>query len=230
MSKPTKKGSLKPMHWVMILGTVGILYVAMSGDSGAKKVVAKKPVAIKKKAKDDLFIPADYKAKFSDMTEPVKNAFKPLVSKSSSTGLTGSIGANVVPGYLVGGESWAYTGNAELDGVKSALLENTKTGEGVFLKVGENWKLLRVVSIKTEGLVVSGGENGEITIPVADDTGKSPAPLNTNPAVRAGGQALAPVNPALAGTIGDGMALEPTLDDTANTRGNGRRGRRNRGN
>ena len=164
------------------------------------------------------------------MKEPLKNAFKPLITKSMSTALVGNLGANRIPANLVGGETWTYTGNAELDGVKSALVENGQSGEGVFLKVGERWKMLTVRAIKTDALVVAGDDGVEVTVPVADDSGKSPAPLNTNPAMRAGGPGLAPVNPALAGTIGDGMALEPTVDDTTNNRGNGRRGRRNRGN
>jgi hypothetical protein len=173
------------------------------------------------------------------MKEPLKNAFKPLIAKAATGFGSGPIGQNTLPVGLTSGEKWIYTGSAEMNGEKTALLENTATGDGVFLKVGERWKMLTIRAIRPEGLVIMGDDGTETTVPINEDSSKNAtaggsatlggAPRNGVPqGMIAGGNA--PVIPNLQGDINGGMGLQPMDNGMGGGMGgnNGRR-RRNRG-
>ena len=58
---------------------------------------------------------------------------------------------------MTGGEAnWRYTGTAQINGVREALLENSSTGESVFLRVGQSWKQAVLKKIENEAVVMTG--------------------------------------------------------------------------
>lgn len=141
-------------------------------------------------SKLEAFNEEDENAVFVRLTEPVNNAFKPLVARSSARGSEATnLMPNQVPPYMVNGETgWFYTGTAYIDQVPSVLLENTSTGTGQYLRVGESLMNARVTKI-TPNTVVLAGANGAgtrtLTLienrPIVDDFGgvfTSSEPLN----------------------------------------------------
>lgn len=61
-----------------------------------------------------------------------------------------------IPAGLADGEGgWAYTGMAEVDGVRMALLENSGTRQSGYIREGEDWKKAHVVGITTACIVLS---------------------------------------------------------------------------
>ncbi len=100
----------------------------------------------------------DELAKFARLDSTLKNAFMPIVKRSSGL-KSGSAANNVpnqIPPYLVGGETgWFYTGTAYINSVPSALVENTSNGDGKYLTVGQVFKNSKVVKITPSTLVLS---------------------------------------------------------------------------
>ena len=99
----------------------------------------------------------------------------------------------------------AYTGYAEVDGVRQGLLENSASGESVFLVAGQRWKQLVVRSVTAESMTVAGPDGVPIPIPVKDPTAEQKAGTSVVPPI-----GTVPVNPggALRGTIGGGVAAQ----------------------
>ncbi len=66
------------------------------------------------------------------------------------------------------------TGISSIDGVQSALLENTASGTNVFLKVGDVWMAHRVTQISDAGvtLINDKGQQMELSFPSPDDLEK----------------------------------------------------------
>jgi hypothetical protein len=103
------------------------------------------------------------------------------------------------------GNGWTLTGINSVNGVASALLENSVTGDSVFLQPGDQWNGMRVVSIGTDDILFQNalGRRDSLTFaePKTDDTGQKlssvptvPAlpPLGTQAAAPSGVQGLAP--------------------------------------
>lgn len=102
------------------------------------------------------FTEEDEKASFGRAGEVAKgkNAFYPVIAKG---GISGGLAANSIPSDFAGGEgNWVYTGSAEINGVRTALLENRQTNEGAFLKVGERWKSAVVTAVGRDTIVMEG--------------------------------------------------------------------------
>jgi hypothetical protein len=74
----------------------------------------------------------------------------------------GTISPNALPG--IGGGSWIFTGTAEVDGKRMALIENGTTGEGQFLQVGDAWGQYSVSSISDNTLRMRTPDGGVRTI------------------------------------------------------------------
>lgn len=137
---------------------------------------------------------------FPLVNEPVRNAFKPLVARADRSAMVAA-GWTGVPVEIAGEPTWIYTGMAEVDGVPTALLENTRTLDGVFLKQGQKWKGATVTQIKPEELVLLGPDGVFRTVRINNPE----QPLAGQP----GGAGFAPVNPPLRGAIGGGLAVRP---------------------
>ena len=148
-----------------------------------------------------------------------------------------------------------YTGNMVVDGVPNALLENGGNGEGVFLRPGQHWKNLRLVSVKEDTIEVEGPEHEMKTIHFDDKSlgtssttsgalqplppaaiqgnlpaGPSPQATQPNGRRQRGQQANQANADALIGPIGNGTDLEASIDDTTSNTNNTRKNRRIKGN
>ena len=251
---PAKKTS--PVVWVAILGATAAAYLFLTSDSGTSGVTTgAKPKKRAAKA-TGLFTEADYKARFAVFTEPAVDAFKPGITKPKQP-----IKATVVPDQrpggvpvaLTGGEAnWYYTGWDALNGAREALLENSGTGETIYVRPGERWKAARVQSIDVSAVTLVGPDGAAIEVPIqqyGEVPGAARTPLASNAplgvpgaaiqgAIGAGatGIGVRPVGGPTSITLSNGQtlqlppaeiatAVDPTQD---NSQGNGRRRRRNR--
>lgn len=204
----------KPIFWVAIIG-LGIAAFALTEPDATKpsattkKLAKKKPVAKKSQV---VFTDEDSKAEFKPVNDQARNAFVPIVARHTGIG-SGDGLANAIPAEMTGGEAnWVYTGTAETDGVRVALIENRTTGDAVFLKRGERWKSAYVISI-SEYSVILRGPSGTRTLGLVDETLQ-----RTGSAVaQAGPQGFNPAQPTLPrnlrGPIGgndfNGMTVSP---------------------
>jgi len=198
-------------------------FLAGSGDTPPpmrKKTVKKAAV------NSSLYTPEDTKAKFAVYTEPVRNAFMPLVAGRN----TQAKGPGSIDSLITGGEAnWFYTGNIEVNGRAQALLENTGTGEAVYLAKGEKFKGTATVQDITPEHVVFSGPNGLVVAKLND-----PTELKRNAGVGATNN-VAPMNPAngLVGPIGGNPmasapgAIDPTTGQPMVTPFNGMTGQPN---
>lgn len=150
----------KPIFWVGVVGLAAVGWIATAPEQPTSKTgnaakLTRKKTTPKKGVIQ--FEEADFKADFKPLNIELKNAFVPVVARKQG-GFGGADGlANAIPLDFTAGESgWVYTGNAEIDGVANALLENRSTGEGVFLRVGERWKSAAVSKILTDAVVMKG--------------------------------------------------------------------------
>lgn len=143
----------------LVIGGVAIGAIAFlmtgSPETPRKKAASAKPKAASRAKAEDEFTKADYDAKFVSAKVAVRDVFSPLVMASSG-GRGGSAAPNAIPFEFTGSkEAWVYTGTAVIDGVPNALVENTSTGEGEFIKVGQTWKLATVRRITPTSLTLT---------------------------------------------------------------------------
>ncbi|MBS1706508.1 MAG: hypothetical protein JST40_11590 [Armatimonadetes bacterium] len=146
----------KPIFWVGIVVFAGAAWYLSAPQpvEAAKKPEPFRARSASKKANAVVFTEEDYKSEFTPVNIQLKDAFTPIVSKNSKKATDN---VNELPVDFTGGESgWIYTGNAEIDGEQTALLENKSNGGGVFLRLGERWKRMTVVSIEPEYVSVRG--------------------------------------------------------------------------
>ncbi len=191
MAKTAPKPKISPLTWIVIISTLPTVWWYMNSDAPPPNPV--KHAATKRHASStDEFTPQDYTAKFAVLNQTPKNAFKPLIVRDNGTGgLKGRIAlrTNGIPLDLAGGEgNWAYSGMAVINGKPTALVENSGTGEGVFLKVGEKWKRATVRKVTDTSLVLIGEDGSLHTMKIGDDNtvsakDKSFAPLRPLPAL-----------------------------------------------
>jgi len=168
------------------------------------------------------FTQEDYDARFPQVPMKLRNPFVPLVA--SKRGKGGPLVGGIPPALAGGDPNWMYKGMAEIDSVPMALVENQKTGEGVFLRHGELWNGARVVAITPEALTLAGPDGLQRTVDVASE--EQPTP----PMVAAGATSeLRPVtlDPSLRGPIGSGLGLQPEAPAPSQP-GRGRRNRETR--
>jgi len=150
--------------WAGILAAVVTIYVYATEEAPPVAKKSSRPVSRSTATSKAGFLPIDYTAKFASVTTPAKNAFKPLVMKTDIRE-TVPTKDNGIPIAFTGGEpGWIFTGSATVDGTPNGLLENTSTGEGVFLVSGERWKTSRVLTITKDEIVMQGPEGDARTI------------------------------------------------------------------
>lgn len=173
----------KPSFWIGTLA-VGIAGFVLSAPESTGGKVTVKPFAKKssKKKAGTQFLKEDFESTFQPVNISLKNAFQPVVMRTSGGFGSGEGLANAIPPEFTGGDSgWVYTGNAEIDGVPTALVENKTTGEGVFLKAGERWKSAMVSRILPDSVVMR-GPSGTKTFALVNETytGGSLRPMNVS--------------------------------------------------
>ena len=213
MAKPTPKQQSSQLKKLLLVGggLVAIIIVAFPSGSKPTAAVKKPPVfgAPSSKKADSLITPEDEKAKFEPIGGSIKNGFVPLVVKGDGTGKNGGL-KSPIPSNFTDGGTWIYTGNMSVDGVPNALLENSANGEGVFLRPGQHWKNLRLISVKEDSIEVEGPNQERKTV-YFDDKGLSGG---------SAGGALQSLPPA---------AIQGNLPQGMNPQGNQPGGRRQRG-
>ena len=158
-----------------------------AGDSASKKKV------------DPYHLPEDDNAKFSAIGASIKNSFVPLVTK----GMGSKLETGGIPNSFTNGEgSWTYTGNMTVDGVPNALLENSVSGDGVFLRPGQHWKTLRLIAVKDDSIELEGPSGERKTVYFADKSLNvtSSSGNNLSPLPPAAIQGNLPTGPAQPGT------------------------------
>ena len=145
------------------------------------------------------------------------DVYSPKFYDVQMAGSTASAAPNAIGTDLTGGEAgWAYTGTAEVNGHIQAVVENSGTGQGDFLSVGQNWKKAKVVSITDSALTLQGASGNQVTIRMQEKLASS--------SMVAGGFAPVKVNSNLNGQIGGPVAIRPentTQGATAASEGEG---------
>ncbi len=108
-------------------------------------------------------VPSSAPVRFERLQGTPRDVFRPLVL--SGRGGTGSVGG--VPEALIGGEpGWTYAGMAEVDSVPVALLENSRSGDFVFLRPGERWKGAALASVSPDMLRLRTDDGRVADVPV----------------------------------------------------------------
>lgn len=189
----------KPVFWVAVAGLGIAAFVMTEPDAAPKSVNAKKSTKKKPTSKKSevVFTEEDEKATFAPVNSEGKNTFVPIVARHSGIGSADGQ-ANAIPTDMTGGEgNWVYTGTAESDGARVALIENRTTGDAVFLRRGERWKSAFVVSVSEYSIILR-GPGGTRTLGLVDESlkvagssvasagpqGFSPAQVNVPDAMR----------------------------------------------
>ncbi len=258
MLKPAPKAPAKktsPLVWVGLLATCAVAYVMLSPSDAPAPTTAKPKKRTTKDA--SLFTEADYKAAkspFAPVTVAAVDAFNPLVKKTIKPVLAGPMVTagetkGMVPTKFTGGEAdWYYTGCPEADGIKQALLENTTTGESVYVKPGQSFRVARIQSVDVSTVVLVGPDGTSSSVPIqaygdVPGGGKTAVALNAplgssgtalNGPIGIGGRiGVQPATGPQTITLSNGQTLQlPPTDGTApaadNTATAGRRRRRNR--
>ncbi len=179
-----------------------------------KSSTAKSPkLARKGESKvDDTFTAEDYSARFTRLTATPKNVFRPLVA-SGGFGSGAVQMPNAIPADFADGEpNWVYTGTAVVDGVPTALVENTTTQDGAFLHHGEKWKLATVAKITPTTLVLAGPGGRTHTMELMVDAPETlpgklalspmPVPASLTGAIEGGGRRSRGARGGATGTAG----------------------------
>lgn len=204
--------NLEPIHMIGIAGIIGVLFMVLKpGEEETPAGAYQSRKSTKKAAtKGDAYLPEDYEAKFTPVTDSIKNTFSPLVTRRG-VGLSGDIGAfaepNLISTDLTDGEaSWVYTGMAIVDGVKQGLLENSSLQQGDFVTIGQRWKKATIRDITIEGIVMVGPDGKERSFKLGQTSSEQRPAGNVS-----SNTGVAPVNPgaALSGQIGAGIPGAP---------------------
>lgn len=181
----------KPIFWVG-LGALGIVAWFATSPQEGPKLTTKRATKRTSKAKgQETYLREDFERTFAPVRSDLKNVFVPIVAKSGVGGADSL--ANAIPPDFAGGDpGWVYTGNAEIDGVPSALLEHRPTGEGVFLQAGKRWRNAIVLRIEANAVVMK-GPSGTKTFGLVDEErpsnlasrgGFQPIRVNPGPEIR----------------------------------------------
>lgn len=154
------------LFWLITLGVSAMVAVwALGGEetTGSKSATKRPPVTAK--TKQDAFRPEDYTAQFPAVNNAARNSFRPLIVRKDPSLSSIPTISNEIPSAFTGGEAgWMLTGISEVNGAKSALVENKSTGEGVFLAAGETFRVARVLTITEDSMVLQGPEGITRTI------------------------------------------------------------------
>ncbi len=202
--QPKKKTS--PVFWLVLIGVGVAAFVLTAPEDAGKKPTANRNTARKVATNTGLITEEDRKARFERVNNPTKNAFMPIVKKS--TGLANA-SPSALPAELTGGEAgWAYTGTAAVDGRIQAVVENPSTGQGDFLSVGQNWKRAKVVAVTEDSLTLEGSDGQQVTVKMQERLSSS--------SMLAGGFAPVDISQGLRGQIGP-VAVRPEGEVPAGT-------------
>lgn len=181
----------RPIVYVLLLGVVAYGVVLYTEEPTGRKPTRRTAISNAAANLPEGFTEEDLNAKFEQVNDSPRDAFKPLVARRAA-GSDVSLSPDAIPSVLTGGDpNWVYTGMAEVDGIPTALVENKATGEGVFLKQAENWKQATVGAIAPFSLTLVGRNGKSFTMRIIDPEVVEPS------------ASMAPVQPSLRGPIGN---------------------------
>ena len=167
---------------------------------------------------------ADLKARFDRYKGGARDPF--------AAGVVANLPGMGVPGAPLlptGKMGWSLTGINEINGVKSALVENSVTKDSAYLKVGDTWNGLHVVAIQDETVQLQNalGQQTALTFASApDDKGASTAALASSGPVDPAVPSLSAIQPLPPiGAVDPSIAAPTDTGGIGNTRGNRRRRR-----
>lgn len=145
-----------------------------------KSAAVTRPVKTDKALED--FDERDQKATFEPVALTTRDAFKPLVVRGEGVGPDSAGLPNQVPPSFASGEAgWFFTGAAVIDQVPTALIENTQTGQGLYVKQGDLWKNCRVERITPTSLTLAAGDSVRTLMLLADVPQPEPSGGSTRP-------------------------------------------------
>lgn len=199
----------RPVIYTLVLAVCAGAWLLTSEEVIARKGAPKRKTTASKLNLPTGFTKEDLDARFNSVNDAPKDAFQPIVAKSTS-GSERTAASDQVPSILTGGDpNWVFTGMAEIDGVATGLLENRSTGEGVFLRPMEGWRRATVQSISASTLVLR-GESGK------DYFLKIPDPFAAGANAPVADRGFEPVNPPIRGPIGN-LSVEPDVRRNRNS-------------
>ena len=223
---PAKKTS--PVVWVAVAGAAAAAFLVLGPSDSPASGVTTGAKARKRTTKDGgLFTEADRTAKFAVYTQPAVDAFKPAILKPAPPVKLPPVDPtqrNGVPLNLTGGEaSWFITGWDSLNGSREALIENTATGQTVYVKPGDRWKAARVQSIDVSAVTMVGPDGKAIDVPIqeyGEVPGVAKTPIASNSPLGVPGAAI---NGAIGGTTVTprGIGVRPVGGPSSITLSNG---------
>lgn len=176
MAKPATKSASNPQLKKLLIGAGALVVVVlMIPQSTPTKPGPKKPppgFASSKKNNNEVVIKEDYEIRFDSVQDDLRNSFVPILTKKN---LSAPASINGIPSAFANGEAtWIYTGNMTVDGVPNALLENTASGDGVFLRPGEQWRKLKLVKVNDMSIVLEGPNGAVKTVFFVDPSTNNP--------------------------------------------------------
>jgi hypothetical protein len=176
-----KRSSL--MYYVGGLLLLGAVAFAMTGSDNSSTRHSPPPPKhlASTSSPDDNVTEADYKAKFDKTVEKPKDAFKPIIYHEQGGGGANSNDVSAVPTEFTGGEGgWGFTGTVQENGMWTANLDNTKTGEFVDLHRGEEWKKCTVSDVQPDSVTLEGSMSSKKLLMPTVDTSTVAAKTNNN--------------------------------------------------
>ena len=185
----------RPILYSALLGVVAYAGVVLTeADAPAKKTTK----ATKKAASklDSGITAADLKAHFTRYAGKQRDAFLPkVVPARGATDEDKTLAANKALNSSL--DHWNLTGISVIDGVRSATFENTTTQEVSFVKAGDRWNNMHIISVETEAVVLVNKLNQQtrLTFTAMPHNNETP---NASSAPNGGGSLIntAPVVPA----------------------------------
>jgi hypothetical protein len=157
---------------------------------------------------------ADLHAHFPRYTGTSRNPFAPLVAEATLPNGSSPSGFTIA-GQGGAQSGWSLTGIDTVNGVTSALVENGKTGESVFLHPGQHWQGFRVAALESNAVILTdpAGQQTRLAFITTVPDSQKPTPGPT------------------ASTTAPGAASTPSMDSISPLppmpfSSNGRRGRR----
>lgn len=210
----------------VVLGGVGlvaayVVYGALFPGDDAPTTARRPKPPVKKSTGESDYLITDYTFKIAPLpdTTATKDAFRPLVIKSSVGDKNG----------IQSIDNYTYSGMAQLNGVANGLLENSQTGQGDFVQPGQHWHdQWLVIKVTPEEMDLRSDVTEATTVLLAG-AAAAKASATAGPATVA---AAGSSNPVMVGPIGasdisvqaDATAQQPQQNNNRR-RGRGRGGR-----
>jgi hypothetical protein len=173
----------RPIIYLAVLGAIGYAAVLLTEpEAPARKAGTTRTTASGPKAPLG-FTAADLTASFPRYTGKNRDAFAPKIvaRKRTAEAVAGGMVPPLPPGMATG--IWVLTGISSVNGVQSALVENSSTGETVFLKPGDLWSGMVVKGIEPEGVILVNAQGKSTRLVFAQPPEEGGASKGTVPPV-----------------------------------------------